>query len=103
MLEPKILDNNLTTNGRYIGIEMCPSVCCREVNVVIQDGKIASVEFCGGCFGNTQGLSVLLKGMNVSEAIEKLKGIDCGGKGTSCPDQLARGLEKVLKTIDYGM
>ena len=99
MNEPKIIDNTQTTVVRYIGIEMCPMVCCREVNVVIQDGKIASVEFCGGCSGNTQGLSILLKGMNVSEAIEKLKGIDCGGKGTSCPDQLARGLEKVINTL----
>ena len=102
MNEPRIIGNTQTSVGRYIDIEMCPSVCCREVNVVIQDGKIASVEFCGGCSGNTQGLSILLKGMKVSEAIEKLKGIDCGGKGTSCPDQLARGLEKILNTLQYG-
>lgn len=57
---------------------------------------IRSVQFYGGCGGNTQGLSALLRGMKVDDAIERLQGIPCGMKGTSCPDQFARAL-KALK------
>lgn len=102
-IEPKIIGNSQLRNGRCICIETSSAVCSRETTVTTNKDIIESVEFCGSCSGNTQGLSVLLRGMKVSETIEKLKGINCGGKGTSCPDQLARGLEKVLKTIDYGM
>ncbi len=67
--------------------------CSRAINFEVKDGVIQSVEFVGGCDGNTQGLSRLLAGMSVDEAIKRLSGIDCGGKGTSCPDQLARALK----------
>ena len=67
--------------------------CSRAINFEVKDGVIQSVEFVGGCDGNTQGLSRLLVGMSVDEAIKRLSGIDCGGKGTSCPDQLARALK----------
>ena len=61
------------------------------------DGEIVkSVEFIGGCSGNTQGVARLVEGMNAREAITRLKGICCGTKPTSCPDQLARALEKAL-------
>ena len=56
---------------------------------------VKSVKFNGGCNGNTQGVAALVKGMNVDEAISRLKGIDCGGRGTSCPDQLAKALEQM--------
>ncbi len=72
-------------------------VCSRQITVEYDNnGIITDCRFVGGCSGNTQGLSALLKGMNVKEAISRLKGIDCGGRGTSCPDQLAIGLEKAL-------
>ncbi len=67
--------------------------CSRAINFEVKNGVIQSVEFVGGCDGNTQGLSRLLVGMSVDEAIKRLSGIDCGGKGTSCPDQLARALK----------
>ncbi len=67
--------------------------CSRAINFEVKDGIIQSVEFVGGCDGNTQGLSKLLEGMSVDTAIERLSGINCGGKGTSCPDQLARALK----------
>ena len=67
--------------------------CSRASNFEVKNGVIQSVEFVGGCDGNTQGLSRLLVGMSVDEAIKRLSGIDCGGKGTSCPDQLARALK----------
>ena len=72
-------------------------VCSLKIDVKIENGIIEDVRFLGGCAGNTLGISSLLKGMKVEDAIEKLKGIDCGGKGTSCPDQLAIGLEKILE------
>lgn len=61
---------------------------------VDDDNKVRNVQFVGGCHGNTQGVSILVEGMDVDEVISKLKGIDCGGRGTSCPDQLARALEE---------
>ncbi len=69
--------------------------CSRSIDVVVEDDTIESVRFTGGCNGNTQGVSALVKGMNIDEAIGKLKGIRCGYKSTSCPDQLARALEKL--------
>ena len=67
--------------------------CSRAINFEVKDGIIESVEFVGGCDGNTQGLSKLLAGMSVDAAIDRLSGIDCNGKGTSCPDQLGRALK----------
>jgi len=68
--------------------------CSRAINFEIEDGTIRSVQFVGGCNGNTQGLSRLLAGMKVDDAILRLDGIDCNGKGTSCPDQLAHALKE---------
>ncbi len=68
-------------------------VCSRAIDVEVKDGIVQSVRFTGGCNGNTQGVSALIAGMKVEDAIARLKGIDCGGKGTSCPDQLALALE----------
>lgn len=70
--------------------------CSRQINVEVEDGVITSCEFVGGCSGNTQGVAALVTGMNVEDAIQKLKGIKCGFKQTSCPDQLAKALEKSL-------
>ena len=67
--------------------------CSRAINFEIEGDTIQSVEFVGGCAGNTTGLSRLLAGMSVDAAIERLSGVDCNGKGTSCPDQLARALK----------
>lgn len=70
--------------------------CSREIDFEVVDGKLHNVSYLGGCNGNLQGVSALVEGMNVNEAIAKLKGIKCGFKQTSCPDQLARALEKYL-------
>lgn len=72
-------------------------VCTREINLEIEDSVIKSVEFVGGCAGNTQGVARLVEGMNVSEAIKRLEGIKCGSRSTSCPDQLALALRQALK------
>lgn len=69
-------------------------VCSRQIRVVIEDGVIKEATFFGGCSGNTQGICALIQGMCVDEAIRRLRGIDCRGRGTSCPDQLACALEE---------
>lgn len=71
--------------------------CSRGIVVDIEDGVIVSCKFIGGCAGNTQGVAALVKGMRVEEAIERLSGIQCGFRGTSCPDQLSRALKEGLE------
>ena len=71
-------------------------VCSRAITVTLaDDGTIENVKFEGGCSGNTQGLSALVRGMKVEDAIERMKGIKCGFKTTSCPDQLAKALTQL--------
>lgn len=67
-------------------------VCSRAINIDVENGIITHVDFEGGCAGNTKGVAALVEGMKVETAIEKLKGIKCGFKNTSCPDQLAKAL-----------
>ncbi|PWJ49108.1 TIGR03905 family TSCPD domain-containing protein [Faecalicatena contorta] len=69
-------------------------VCSQVINFEIEDDKVRNVEFVGGCDGNLQGISSLIDGMDVREAISKIEGIRCGYKKTSCPDQLAEALKK---------
>ncbi|MCQ2435452.1 MAG: TIGR03905 family TSCPD domain-containing protein [Clostridia bacterium] len=69
--------------------------CSRQINITLDDDTIISVSFVGGCSGNTKGIASLVAGMKVDDVIEKLEGIDCGGKGTSCPDQLAHALMQI--------
>lgn len=66
--------------------------CSKFIAIGIQDNIITRIEFLGGCQGNLTGISNLVVGMHIDDVINRLKGIDCGGKGTSCPDQLARCL-----------
>lgn len=69
--------------------------CSTSIDIEVENGIIQSVKFTGGCNGNLQGISSLVKGMKVEDAISKLKGIQCGIRPTSCPDQLARALESM--------
>lgn len=73
--------------------------CSRQIVISLEGNMIEDVRFIGGCMGNTQGVAKLVKGRDVDEVISLLKGIDCGGKGTSCPDQLAKALEKYKNTV----
>ena len=68
-------------------------VCSRSMEIDVEDGVIQAVRVVGGCSGNLQGLSALLKGMSVEDAIARMDGIRCGMKPTSCPDQLAQALK----------
>lgn len=75
-------------------------VCSRQMNIELDDnGIITNCEIIGGCAGNTTGICELVRGMNAEEAVKRLKGIDCRGRGTSCPDQLASALEEAIEMI----
>ena len=71
-------------------------VCSVQIDFDVEDGVIHNVKYIRGCNGNLQGIGALVEGMKVDEVIKKLKGIKCGIKETSCPDQLARALEKSI-------
>lgn len=75
---------NYITNG----------VCSRSIDITVEDNIVTEVKFNGGCSGNTQGVAALAVGMTVDEVISRLKGIRCGFKFTSCPDQLALAIEE---------
>jgi len=76
----------------YIPTGICPT----EINFEIEDDKLKKVEFDGGCDGNLQAISKLIKGMSISEIRERLSGIECGSKPTSCVDQLVKGIDEAL-------
>ena len=70
--------------------------CSKQINITIDDnGRIQAVSFLGGCNGNLKGIASLVKGEKPSEVISRLKGITCGMKNTSCPDQLATALDQI--------
>ena len=71
-------------------------VCSRQMEIDVEDGVIQAVRVMGGCNGNLQGIASLLKGMRVEDAIQRMEGIRCGMKSTSCPDQLAQALKAAL-------
>lgn len=68
-------------------------VCSRQIQFKLDGDVVRDVKYTGGCNGNLQGISKLVEGMKIDEVIEKLEGINCNGKGTSCPDQLAQALK----------
>lgn len=70
--------------------------CSRQMKIQVEDGVVKSFQVVGGCHGNLQGISKLVEGMKVEEVIARLDGIRCGGKPTSCPDQLAQALKQAL-------
>ena len=72
--------------------------CSRQIEITLsEDGTVVDAVFVGGCSGNTQGISCLVRGMKAEEVVERLSGIKCGFKSTSCPDQLAIALSEALK------
>ena len=71
-------------------------VCSRKIEFDIEGNVVKNVRFFSGCNGNTQGVSRLIEGMDANEAVRRLKGIDCNGRGTSCPDQLAKAISEAI-------
>ena len=74
-------------------------VCSQQMKIELEDGVIKNVQVLGGCSGNLQGISALVRGMKAEDAIARMKGIRCGFKNTSCPDQMAKALEEALETF----
>ena len=72
-------------------------VCSVQIDYDIEDGRIYNLKYIGGCNGNLKAIGSLVEGMKIEDVIEKLKGIECGAKGTSCGDQLARSLIEILE------
>ena len=72
-------------------------VCSRQFEIDYEDNKVVSLKVIGGCNGNLQGISSLVKGMDIDEVSERLEGIKCGPKATSCPDQIAKALKTLKK------
>ncbi len=72
--------------------------CSREITFDLIDGVVTNVRFLGGCSGNTQGVARLAEGRPAEELIAILRGVDCNGRGTSCPDQLATAIEQALNS-----
>lgn len=97
MYEIKKVKDETTPEGiRVIYANTCREVCSQQVAVAVKDGIILEAAFAGGCSGNTQGICKLVAGMKVEDAVSRLEGIRCGGKETSCPDQLAKALRLFL-------
>lgn len=97
MEDVKILKEETTPEGvKIIYVQPCSAVCCKQIAIAAKDGVILEAHFAGGCPGNTVGVASLVRGMKMEDAIARLEGIKCGGKSTSCPDQMARAL-KCLK------
>ena len=79
-------------------VEYTPKgVCSRKIEIDIENGIINKVRFVGGCNGNTQGISKLVEGMKAEDVISRLEGVNCNGRGTSCPDQLSKALKEAIK------
>ena len=92
----QILRTDKLPDGQLYTCAMPEGVCSQIVEVWSRDDRIEKIEFTGGCHGNTQGVARLAEGRTFKEVINLLKGIDCGGKGTSCPDQLAEVLSSII-------
>lgn len=73
--------------------------CAMAIDLELDGDIIKSINFLGGCHGNTQGIARLVTGMKIDDVIERLEGTDCGGRGTSCPDQLAKALKEAKKQM----
>ena len=80
---------------RRASFQTCGAVCSSQIDIELDGDIVKNVRYTGGCHGNTQGIAALCAGMKVDEAIARLEGIDCKGRGTSCPDQLARALKQM--------
>ena len=91
----RIISDETVDGVRYVSAAPSATVCSKQIDIQIKDGIILSVKYTRGCDGNAKGIGALIKDMSVEEAIRRLEGINCGKRGTSCPDQLA----KVLKAL----
>ena len=93
MFEVKLISNEREGGIQKASFQTCDAVCSKQIDIEMDGDVIKSVQYTGGCHGNTQGLSALVQGMKKADVIARLEGINCKGRGTSCPDQLSRALK----------
>lgn len=88
---------DFTRDGvRVVSVATSGFVCAHSIDIAVKDGIILAARINGGCAGNSQAVARLVVGMKIEEAIKRMEGIDCNYKGTSCPDQFAKALKKLL-------
>lgn len=91
----KIIKKESLEDGRLYVLVQPEGVCSQAIELLVKDGVVLQSQFHGGCNGNTQGVCSLIAGMQIKQVVERLSGISCGGKNTSCPDQLAQALAEI--------
>lgn len=95
MYDVTLISDTIEGSVRKTSFKTCEAVCSEQIDIETEGEIIRSVRYTKGCHGNTQGLSRLCEGMKVGDVIDRLSGIDCKARGTSCPDQLARALRQL--------
>ena len=93
MFEVTLINDQTEGGIRKAAFQTCNAVCSRQIDIELDGDVVRSVRYTGGCHGNTQGIGALVMGMKKADIISRLEGIDCKGRGTSCPDQLAKALK----------
>ena len=95
MFDVTLLSDVTENSIRRASFLSCELVCSEKIDIELDGDVIRSIQYTKGCHGNTQGVAALCEGMKVDDVIARLDGIDCHGRGTSCPDQLARALKQL--------
>lgn len=95
MYDVKLLSDTTESGIRKTSFRTCGIVCSEQIDIETEGDTIRRVQYTRGCNGNTRGIAKLCEGMKVGDVINRLEGIDCKGRGTSCPDQLARALKQI--------
>ena len=96
MFSPTLLSDSMEDGIRKVSFQTCGVVCSVQIDIDLEGDTVRRIQYTKGCHGNTQGLAALCKGMKVQDVISALDGINCKGRGTSCPDQLARALKQLV-------
>ena len=93
MFDVTLISDVVEDGIRKASFQTCGAVCSKQIDIQLEGELVRSVQYTGGCHGNTHGVGALVAGMSKADVIARLEGIDCKGRGTSCPDQLARALK----------
>ncbi|MBR5735201.1 MAG: TIGR03905 family TSCPD domain-containing protein [Bacteroidales bacterium] len=96
MYDVTLISDTVEDGIRKASFRTCDYVCSSRIDIELDGDTIRRIRFTDGCSGNTQGLAAACAGMKAADVIWRLEGIDCNGRGTSCPDQLARALKKLV-------
>ena len=93
MFEVTKLSDSIEGGIRKASFQTCSAVCSSQIDIELEGDTLRSVRYTGGCHGNLQGIGALVQGMKKEDVIDRLEGINCKGRGTSCPDQLTKALK----------